>query len=427
MKSSDKIIEKIKAKIFNPEYNMTYRVSAKDFTRERKMPFASLILFMLNAMKRTLQIELSNFMDLISGKNSITKSAFSQSRLKLKPEAFIDLNETLIKEFYTDNIIHTWKDHRVLAIDGSTLNLPYSNEIVETFGINKNQSQLTLPTARISSFYDVLNGIIIDSKIEHYNTSEYKLAMSHLNKATQNDIVLFDRGYCAVWWFYYLMTKKINFVVRLQENFISEMRLFWKSKEMSQIIEINHCPHKSADKLKELCIDFQPIKLRFVKVILPNGEIEVLATSLLDEQKYPTSEFRELYFKRWGIEVNYDHLKNNIQLENFTGLSSITIKQDFYANMFIANLQAIIARDAQEELNKDKEGNKLSYKINRNLSLGFMKDRIVKILLSDNPNYLEELKKLFKIEPVPIRKNRKFQRYFYISKRKYHITKKRSI
>lgn len=427
MKSSNKIIEKIKAKIFNIEYKMTHRVSAKDFTRERKMPFASLILFMLNAMKRTLQIELSDFMDLISGKNSITKSAFSQSRLKLKPEAFIDLNDTLVKEFYKDNTLHKWKDHRVLAIDGSTLNLPYSNEIVETFGINKNQSQLTLPTARISSFYDVLNGIIIDSQIEHYSTNEYKLAMPHLDKVTQKDIIIFDRGYCAVWWFYYLITKKINFVVRLQENFISEMRLFWISKEMSKTIEINHCPHKSTDKLKELSIDFHPIKLRFVKVILPNGEIEVLATSLLDEQKYPTSEFGGLYFKRWGIEVNYDHLKNNIQLENFTGLSSIAIKQDFYANMFIANLQAIIARDAQEELNEDKKDNKLSYKINRNLSLGFMKDRIVKILLSDNPNYLEELKKLFKIEPVPIRKNRKFQRYFYISKRKYHITKKRSI
>jgi len=193
MKKSEQIIEKIKAKIYDSSYKMTHRTSSKDFTRERKMPFTSLVLFMLNIVKQTLQKELANFMDLVSGKTSITKSAFSQSRLKLKPEAFVDLNNTLVKEFYTDNTFSTWKNHRVTAIDGSTLNLPYSNEIVETFGVIENKSRLTLPSARISSFYDVLNDIVIDAEIEQYDTSEYKLAMSHLNKTTEKDVILFDR------------------------------------------------------------------------------------------------------------------------------------------------------------------------------------------------------------------------------------------
>lgn len=426
-KRAPKIIEKIKDRISNLNYKMAYRVSKKDFTRERKMPFTSLVLFMLNVVKQTLQKELTNFMDLVSGKTSITKSAFSQSRLKLKPEAFVDLNNILVEEFYTDNTIITWKNHRVTAIDGSTLNLPYSDEIIETFGIIENKSRLTLPSARISSFYDVLNDIIIDAQIEHYETSEYDLAMSHFSKTGSDDLILFDRGYGAVWWFYYLTTKKINFVVRIQQNFILEINHFWDSNEKSKVIEINRCPKKSMDQLKERCLEFEPFKVRLVKVILPNGEVEVLVTSLLDEEKYPTGEFGNLYNERWGVEVNYNHLKNNIQLENFTGLSSITIKQDFYANMFIANMQAIIARDARNELEEEKKNNKRDYKINKNLSLGFMKDRIVKILMSNDSNYFEELKKLFKIEPVPIRKGRIFKRHVHLSKRKHHMTKKRAV
>lgn len=426
-KNATKIIEKIKAKIYNPSYKMAHRVSPKDFTRKRKMPFTSLVLFMLNIVKQTIQKELANFMDLVSAKTSITKSAFSQSRVKLKPEAFVDLNDTLVEEFYTDNVINTWKNHRLLAIDGSTLNLPYSDEIVEEFGTIENKSRLTLPSARISSFYDVLNDIIIDAKIKHYDTSEYDLALSHLNKTADNDLIIFDRGYGAAWWFYLLTTRKNDFVVRLQQNFISEINLFWESKETSKIIEISRCPRKSADRLKEMNLEFKPFRIRLVKVILPNGEIEVLATSLLDEEKYPTEDFGELYFKRWGIEVNYDHLKNNIQLENFTGLSPIAVKQDFYANMFIANLQALIARDAQQELEGEKKDNKRVYKVNRNLSLGFMKNRVVKILMGRDPNYYEELKRLFKIEPVPIRRNRRFQRHVHITKRKHHMTKKRSV
>lgn len=41
------------------------------------------------------------------------------------------------------------------------------------------------------------------------------------------------------------------------------------------------------------------IKLRVLKVILDTGEIETLVTNLNEESK-------ELYFKRWGIETNFD-------------------------------------------------------------------------------------------------------------------------
>lgn len=426
-KNANKIIEKIKTKIYDPSYKMANRISSKDFTRERKMPFSSLVLFMLNIIKQTLQKELANFMDLVSGKDNITKSAFSQSRIKLKPEAFVDLNKVLVNEFYTDNIVNKWEGFRLCAIDGSTINLPHSKDILETFSSNRHPAGLILPMAKISSFYDVLNEIIIDSTIENYYTGEFDMALSHIKNTNSNDLILFDRGYCAVWLYYHLINQKVNFVIRARQNFISEIDQFWNTKEMSKIIEITRYAEASKERLQKLGLIFKPIKVRLVKVKLDNGDIEVLVTSLLDEDKYPTKIFKDLYFMRWGVEINYDHLKNNIQMENFTGLSSIAIKQDFFANMFIVNMQTIIARDAQFEIDEEKKNNKRKYKINRNLSLGFMKDRIVKILMDDDPNYMKELRRLFKIEPVPIRKGRKFPRIFRRSNKKYHINKKKAV
>ncbi len=46
-----------------------------------------------------------------------------------------------------------------------------------------------------------------------------------------------------------------------------------------------------------------------VRVILDNGEIEVLVTSLFDQAHYPSHEFKELYYRRWGIETFYSILK----------------------------------------------------------------------------------------------------------------------
>ena len=76
---------------------------------------------------------------------------------------------------------------------------------------------------------------------------------------------------------------------------------------------------------------------------------------------------------------------------------------------------------------KSKKKNKYEYKINKNLSLGYMKDRIIEIFLSDDPKYYNKLKDLFKINPVPIRKGRKNPRILQDKNRRtYFINRKRS-
>lgn len=423
-KTCSKIIEKIKNRLTSRDFMESNRVSNTDFTRRRKLPFFSLVCFMINSIKQTLQKELTQFMKLTSSLN-ISKSAFCQQRIKLKPEAFVELNNVLVQEFYTDNAVQDWNGFRLLSIDSSTLELPKSQELMGYFGCHSQEDKV--PMARISTYYDLLNNTIIDGEIATYKTDEYSLALKHMGKAKKDDLIIFDRGFGAIWFFYYMVIRGINFVVRLQQNFISEVDLFWVSDEDSKIIEINSLHRKSLKRLEEKGIIFKPFKLRLVKVILDNGDVEVLAASLFDEEKFPTDIFKKLYFKRWGIEVSYDHLKNHIEVGNFTGYSTLVVKQDFYSSIFIANLQAIIIRDAQREMEMNKNETKYEYKINRNLSLGYMKDRIIKIMTSNNPRYIEELKKLFQIEPIPVRKDRTFPRKEERKRKKYFMNKKEAI
>ena len=405
------------------------RVNKKDFTRKRKMPFVPLVLFMINIIKQTLQKELTRFVKMFSDKSSnITKSAFSQSRIKLKPEAFIELNNCLIEEFYTDNIIKEWNGFRLCAIDGSKLILPtHSEELMEKFGTLSNG--MIIPQAQISSCYDVLNEIILDTQLETLQVNEMNQAVRHLEKLSKGDLVITDRGYAAVWFYYILKIKGLDFVNRVPKQFIKVAEDFRLSEERDKIIEINIPPQKSRYGLERHGVTkLEPFKLRLVKVVLDSGEIEVLATTLLDKEKYPLEIFNDLYFKRWGIETNFDHLKSNINVEEFTGLSEIAIRQDFYVSMLINNLQSVIALDSKEEMDKENTKKKYEYKINRNLSLGFMKDRIVEILTSNNPGYYEELKELFKMNPNPIRKNRKNPRKSQDkNRRKYYMNRKRAV
>ncbi|MBU1643657.1 MAG: IS4 family transposase, partial [Nanoarchaeota archaeon] len=422
-KKSEQIIKTLKYNIRLPSFMEENRGSKKDFTRNRKLPFPQLINFLLSSPKHTLQKELTCFIQKSSDFSNVSKSAFCQQRVKLKPKAFIELNDVLVDEFYNDNTINIWEDFRLLAIDGSTLELPSSPETLEKFGYN-NRINFT-PMAKISTCYDLLNEIVISSEIAPNKTDEYSMAVNHIDKLKSEDLLIMDRGYGARWLFNHLTIKKINYVVRIQHNFGKDIDSFWESRENSLIIEINQLPNKSRQRIKQLGIEFIPFKMRLVKFELGGGKIEMLATSLLDEEKYPVEMFKNLYGLRWGIETNYNHLKNHIEIGNFTGLLPTIIKQDFYASMLISNIQTLIIRDAQEKLKEKKQDNKYKYKINRNLSLGFLKEKVVDILISDNPKFMEELKKLFQLEPVPIRSGRKFERKNQKYRKKHYMNQRR--
>ncbi|NRS88082.1 hypothetical protein HNQ02_000992, partial [Flavobacterium sp. 7E] len=154
------------------------------------------------------------------------------------------------------------------------------------------------------------------------------------------------------------------------------------------------------------------LKVRLIRIVLSNGEIEVLMTSLLDSQIFPASIFKELYFLRWGIETFYDELKNKLKLEYFTGYSKASIEQDFFCTIFISNLQSTIINDLQDDLKLKNKNTKLDYKINTNLSYGFLKNRILELLFKDAPldEVFEELENLFLKNTVPIRLNRNNKR-----------------
>jgi len=425
-KNAAKTIERIKSRLTSPIFMEKNRSSSKDFTRKRKLPFVSLVCFMLSNIKQSIQKGLTDFIQEHTAHKNMTKSAFCQQRVKLKPEAFVELNQVLIDDVYTDNEFVTHHGMRLLCIDGSTLELPRSPETIHTFGVNNEDNMI--PMSRISTLYDPLNDIVIDGKIEANTCSEYSLAIMLLEPVRENDLIVLDRGYGARWLFYLIQQRKADYIVRVQRNFGPDVDSFWDSEENERIVEVQELPKKSKKKLQELGIDFKPFKFRLVKIMLDTGEIEVLAASLLDSEKFNLTFLKETYELRWGIEVNYDHLKNHIELGNFTGYSVQTIKQDFFANILLANIQALLVRDAQAEMSAKNESKQLKYeyKINKNLSLGFLKERVVNILLSNRPEYFEELKTLFQIEPSPIRKDRKFPRKMQRNKRKFYMNQRRA-
>ena len=78
----------------------------------------------------------------------------------------------------------------------------------------------------------------------------------------------------------------------------------------------------------------------------------------------------------------------------------------------MSNVQSLIIGEINDELAEEFTENKYQYKVNNNLSYGFLKDRIITLFFSDKEmeTIVSELKELFKKHTIPIRPNRKYER-----------------
>jgi hypothetical protein len=325
----------------------------------------------------------------------VTKGAFSQARAKLNPSAFIEMTDNIVNTFYSEAPYKLWKGMRLLSVDGSRLMLPNHSSVKEEFGTHSFGPNADQPRsiALTSILYDVLNLITIDAQIAPYSSSESDLLYKHLDKVTEGDLLLMDRGYPSFALFFLLTAKKINFCVRMKEDWWLEVKKFSESGEKERIVAFK-LPKKDKDKLQDYPeIINQTIRCRLIRIELENGEKEILCTSLIDQKEYPYEEFADLYHYRWNIEEVYKLYKARVDMEDFSGKTAWAVKQDFFAKVFTMSLCAVLAFPIDEKIKKEQEKskNKHQYKINRtsafamtrNISVGlFIRKNIMKALIA---------------------------------------------
>lgn len=369
---------------------------------------------MINLLNKSLSIEIENFVNHLKKQcgllnfKSFTKSAFIQCRKKINPEVFKRLSNILINEFYSDNdaAIKLWNGFRLLSVDGSSITLPITKELKKLYGETKNQTKTSVVQARASVLYDVLNNYVLDGVLCSKEIGERNLALQHLSYSKARDLIIYDRGYPSYDLIYEHSTRNIDYLMRVKISFSGVTKAFINSGKTSQVVEIY--PGKNINISDKQYDKKTPIKVRLIRVELPDGETELLISSLLDSKIYPHKIFKQLYFKRWKVETFYDELKNKLKVEHFSGYSNQSIVQDFNAALFVSNVQTLIVSDIEEELSHASKQTKYQYKVNTNLSYGFLKNRIVNLFFSKNDmqDIILELKTLFKKNLVPIRPNR---------------------
>ena len=291
----------------------------KDFTRNRKIIFERFINICLQMDGGSLQNELMKHFDFIE--ETPTKSAFCQQRAKVSPEALKFLFCIFTEMLIGIDAPKTFNGYRLLACDGSDINIPYNPEDTESYHQNKDKRGYN--QLHLNAFFDILNGIYIDCVLEPDSKSHERQAFNTMIDRLSLDtpvIIMADRGYEGYNLFAHLLKSSQKFIIRLKDDdsngIIStyefpynskgefdcdiETTLTWKQtnyvKENRQTY--TYVPNDRFDFYEDGNPYFL-LELRILCVEIAPGQFEYLATNL-DRNEFQPAAIKELYHLRWG-------------------------------------------------------------------------------------------------------------------------------
>jgi len=169
----------------------------------RLLTFGVVLAMVLRNGVKSLQNAVSEALSWL-GLGTASASAYSQARYKLKHAAFVELNrQAVVETLYGDGEYRRFRGFRVLAVDGSKVALPDTPGVREEFGSiaytggKDNEVRGEWPWALASVLYDVLNRVALDAVLARGDAYELDLAVGHLARAREDDLLLFDRNYPA--------------------------------------------------------------------------------------------------------------------------------------------------------------------------------------------------------------------------------------
>ena len=368
-------IQELKSFIESKIYLFNSKTTEVAFTRLRKMSFCDIVYFMISSKRKCVQHELNEYFKQKGGV-SVSRQAFAKSRKNIKPEAIRELNEHIVLDFEKNETeIAMLKGYRVLAVDGSVIDLPDNTETRERFGYSSCGTSTTICKGRAMLAQDVLNGITIYGELGSFFKSERE-SMHEISDyikarpAYENTVFVLDRGYPSLELFLHLEKNNQKFLTRVSSSFYAGIQAF---TEPDGFVNIKNKKGSYT--------------VRVLNIRLTSGINEKLVTNLSPDE-FTCEEVYSLYGMRWGIETNYGYLKNAELIECFTGESVIDILQDFYSGILILTLSAIAYREQEDVISAQKNSTKYSYKPNRKQIICDIKCNLVKMMTSKTKSQL---------------------------------------
>ena len=335
----------------------------KQGERDRLLPapflvylIVALSLYMPTALREVLRCVLEGLRGLRAARVPLppvaTKGAISRARTRLGWEVLAALFLRVARPLATPRTRGAWyKEWRLLALDGTTLALPYSAENEAAFGSHPSrEGEGAFPLLKLVALVEVGTHAVVRVAFDACAQAEIVLAEQLLAGLGAGMLVLEDRGFVGYEWFRQVRATGAEVLCRLRVNMRLPMR---RRLADGSFLSVLTPPVGS---------DGAPIPVRVIEYTLrgvPDAEpVYRLVSSLLDPEIAPARELAALYHERWEAEGAFDEFKTHVRGGAHIRLRSKTpelVRQEVYGLLLAHYVVRAVMHDAALQAEEDPD------------------------------------------------------------------------
>lgn len=246
---------------------------------------------------------------------------YCKARVRLKQDYLEEVNRQ-VRNRQRDQIDskHLWYGRPVKVVDGTSVSMPDTEENQKLYPQPKGQKKgCGFPVMKIVVSFCLATGILLSCRKGNLNRHERMLWHEMWDDYEAGDVVLADCGFCSFADYWMLSQRGIDCVMRLHQARKEKkiIKIFNKNDYLVQW-EKSQKPPKWITKEQWKKLPNQMIVRHVkIKVDIPGFRTKniVVATTLLDEKKYPAEALAELYRRRWLAEIFIRDIKITMRMD----------------------------------------------------------------------------------------------------------------
>jgi len=250
----------------------------------------------------------------------ISEAAFAKARQRMPMAFWVELIVALGQEFEEQHgSMHCFRGFRILAMDGTRIDLPECRELCNHFGTAKNAFGLQQPQARMVMLQFPFTRMPYRYELAPVSCGETTLATRLCAHLSPRDLVLLDAGFWSYGLLWAIQNQKAFFALRLKSDVkLATLRRLGNSERL-----VRWTPKDSRGNWRKAGLP-RSIDLRVIEYRVPGYRRQAIVTNVLSQKAIPREDWTRLstscqdahrklsvglFHRRWEIETSYYEMK----------------------------------------------------------------------------------------------------------------------
>jgi len=260
-----------------------------------------------------------------------------------------------------------WHGRHVKIADGTTLMMSDTPANQQRYPQQRSQSAgLGFPRMRLVVLLSLATAAVCGAGMAAClgkQTGETTLLREMLDLLDPGDILVADRMFGTYFLLALLLQRDVDAVVRQHACRKTDLRrgrviarhehvVTWEKPQRPEWMDsATYAAIPATLTVREIGVDVEVPGFRVTRI--------VLATTLVDEQRYPKEDLTELYRQRWHVELDLRSIKCSLEMDYLRTKSPAMVQRDVWVHLLAYNLMRKAA--AQAALTQEKLPRQISF------------------------------------------------------------------